>query len=154
MAAIKGKDTRPEKALRSVLHASGLRYRLHARDVPGRPDLLFPRFDAVVFVHGCFWHRHPDCRYATIPASRKEFWQTKFAANVTRDRKVWDTLVDAGWRVAVVWECALRKPDHVTQAAADIGNWLRTGGHFLEIPNNRDSKAFCGANTASINQKV
>tara|TARA_R100000365_G_C2748176_1_gene79087 strand:+ start:9342 stop:9773 length:432 start_codon:yes stop_codon:yes gene_type:complete len=140
MAGIKGKDTRPEKALRSALHASGLRYRLHARNVPGRPDLLFPRFSAAVFVHGCFWHRHQDCRYATTPASRPEFWQAKFAANIARDRKVREALVEAGWRVATVWECALRKPNHVADAAALIASWLRTDNALLEIPESRNPK--------------
>lgn len=142
MAGIKGKDTRPEKALRSALHASGLRYRLHARNVPGRPDLLFPRFSAVVFVHGCFWHRHQDCRYATTPASRPEFWQAKFAANIARDRKVREALVEAGWRVATVWECALRKPDHVAEAAARIAGWLKTDNALLEIPESGNPKRF------------
>lgn len=134
MAGIRGKDTRPEKTLRSALHASGLRYRLHARDVPGRPDLLFPRFGAVVFVHGCFWHRHQGCRYATTPASRPEFWQAKFAANVTRDRKVREALAKGGWRVATVWECTLRKPDDVAAAANQIAGWLKTDEVLLELP--------------------
>ncbi|PVA11429.1 very short patch repair endonuclease [Pelagivirga sediminicola] len=142
MAGIRGKDTKPEKALRSALHAIGLRYRLHARDVPGRPDLLFPKFGAVVFVHGCFWHRHQDCRYATIPASRPEFWQAKFAANVARDQKVREALAEAGWRVATVWECALRKPDQVAEATARVASWLKTDNALLEVPESSTPKRF------------
>lgn len=123
MAGIRGRNTRPELLLRRELHARGLRFRLHRKDLPGSPDLVFPRYKAVVFVHGCFWHRHDDCRYASTPATRTEFWQKKFAANVARDRKVEDDLTTLGWRVAVVWECALRKG--VGQAGERIADWLK-----------------------------
>src|SRR3546814_4200196 len=86
MAGIRGKDTGPEVTLRRAMHARGFRYRLHVRSMPGRPDLVFPRYKAVVFVHGCFWHRHEGCRYATSPATRSEFWAEKFATNLARDR--------------------------------------------------------------------
>lgn len=123
MAGIRGRNTRPELLLRRELHARGLRFRLHRKDLPGSPDLVFPRYKAVVFVHGCFWHRHDDCRYASTPATRTEFWQKKFAANVARDRKVESDLTTLGWRVAVVWECALRKG--VDQAGERIADWLK-----------------------------
>lgn len=131
MAGIRGKDTKPEMALRRALHARGFRYRLHAKQAPGRPDLLFPKFGSAVFVHGCFWHRHDGCRYATTPATRPEFWKTKFATNVTRDRAVHDELLHAGWRVATVWECALRKPDQVAVTAELLAAWLLT--HVMQI---------------------
>lgn len=133
MSGIRGKDTRPELALRRALHARGLRYRLHAKGVPGRPDILLRRHGAVVFVHGCYWHRHPGCRFASIPATRPEFWQAKFAANVARDARVHAELLDSGWRVATVWECALRSPAGVEAAAEAIVNWLDQDAGVLEI---------------------
>jgi DNA mismatch endonuclease (patch repair protein) len=108
MAGIGGRDTQPEHAVRRYLHAAGLRFRLHDRRLPGRPDLLFPTRKTVVFVHGCFWHRHTGCRYATTPATRPEFWQRKFSSNVVRDRRVAELLRSMGWRVLVVWECETR----------------------------------------------
>lgn len=105
MAAITGRNTAPERIVRSFLHRAGLRFRLHRRDLPGRPDLILPRYRTAVFVHGCFWHRHTGCRFATTPASNKEFWARKFEENVRRDRRTIRTLRRAGWRVIVVWEC-------------------------------------------------
>ena len=106
MSGIRGRDTKPEKQVRSLLHRAGLRFRLHAK-LPGKPDLVFPKHRAVVFVHGCFWHRHAGCRYATTPSSNVEFWQTKFDANVARDRRVTRQLRKEGWRVFVVWSCRI-----------------------------------------------
>ena len=110
MAAIRSKDTAPELAVRRILHAMGLRFRLHRKDLPGRPDIVLPKHRTVVFVHGCFWHRHKDCRHTTTPKTRQEFWQTKFASNVERDRRNRTDLQQLGWRVIVVWECELRQP--------------------------------------------
>lgn len=109
MSGIRGKDTRPEMLVRSGLHRLGFRFRLYARDLPGRPDLVLRKYSAAVFVHGCYWHRHEGCRYATMPATRPEFWQEKFEANVRRDRRHQKMLREAGWRVFVIWECALRR---------------------------------------------
>lgn len=107
MSRIRGKDTQPELALRRVIHGLGLRYRLQGADLPGKPDLVLPRHKAVVFVHGCFWHRHVDCNIATIPKSNTEFWVAKFRRNVARDSHVITALNMLGWRVFVVWECEL-----------------------------------------------
>lgn len=107
MSLIKGKDTRPEMALRKVLHGLGLRYRLHGPGLPGKPDLVFPRYKAVVFVHGCFWHRHAKCSIATIPKSNIAFWLEKFEKNMIRDVRVTEALEELGWRVFVAWECEL-----------------------------------------------
>ena len=125
MAGIGGKNTKPELLLRRVLHARGLRFRLHDRKLPGTPDIIFRRFQAVCFVHGCFWHRHTGCPYATNPATRPDFWQGKFRGNVERDRRTKRRLREAGWRVATVWECALRKegPDITARA---LERWLRS----------------------------
>lgn len=105
MAGIKTRDTTPERLVRSHLHRAGLRFRLQAAELPGRPDLVLPRWNAVVFVHGCYWHRHPGCRYATTPATNVSFWKKKFDANVSRDTRNIAALRRAGWRVFVVWEC-------------------------------------------------
>lgn len=133
MSGIRGKDTKPEMVLRRALHARGFRYRLHGKGVPGRPDLVFAKHRAVIFVHGCFWHRHEGCRYATTPATRPEFWAEKFAANVRRDRAACEALVADGWRVAIVWECALRRPNKVTATCAALVSWLATGVPSIEI---------------------
>ncbi len=131
MAGIGSRNTKPEVALRRALHALGFRYRLHDRRLPGSPDIVLRRFRAVCFVHGCFWHRHPGCRYTTTPATRAEFWQEKFRANVRRDRAARDALLDAGWRLAIVWECALRK--HGGPALADsVAEWLRSDRRLYE----------------------
>ena len=133
MAGIKGKDTGPEMALRRAMHARGFRYRLHAKGVPGRPDLVFPKYGSVVFVHGCFWHRHLGCRYTSVQSTRPEFWQTKFDANVARDNAARGALLAAGWRVATVWECAARKPQQVEVAVNLLAAWLRSGAAQIEI---------------------
>ncbi len=124
MAGIKGKNTKPEVVLRRALHAHGFRFRLHSSSVHGHPDLVLAKHHAVVFVHGCFWHRHEGCRYTTSPATRAGFWQAKFNANVARDRAVRSVLLEKGWRVAIVWECSLRKADHVALAAGLLADWL------------------------------
>lgn len=110
MSGIRGKDTKPELIVRSALHRAGLRFRLHAK-LPGRPDLVLPKYRTVVFVHGCFWHRHEGCRYTTTPASNTEFWREKFVGNVKRDARVKQQLEEQGWRVEVVWSCQLSAPE-------------------------------------------
>ena len=105
MARVRSKDTKPEMAVRRYLHNHGLRYRLHRRDLPGCPDLAFTSRRVAVFIHGCFWHRHPGCRKTTMPASRIEFWRDKFDATVKRDAKAREELHRAGWTVLVIWEC-------------------------------------------------
>jgi DNA mismatch endonuclease (patch repair protein) len=107
MAGIRGRDTRPEMIVRRGLHALGYRYRLHDRSLPGRPDLVFTSRHAVILVNGCFWHGH-DCHLFRWPGTRQEFWRSKIAGNVARDRRNLEALLEAGWRVAVVWECQLK----------------------------------------------
>jgi len=107
MSHIRGKDTKPEMLVRKGLHARGRRFRLHRRDLPGSPDLVFSGFSAVVFVHGCFWHGH-DCQLMTMPSTRTEFWSAKLAANSARDRRAVRALRALGWRVLTIWECSLR----------------------------------------------
>ena len=105
MSGIRGTDTRPEMLVRRYLHSTGLRYRVHERVLGVRPDMVLRRRKAVVFVHGCFWHRHADCTKATTPSTRVEFWRSKFEANVERDAQAEQRLRAAGWRVFVIWEC-------------------------------------------------
>lgn len=133
MAGIRGKDTRPELELRRALHALGYRFRLHQRHLPGRPDIVLPRWRAVILVHGCFWHRHPDCRFATTPATRPEFWQAKFDGNVARDSRNQEALEAAGWRTAVVWECALRTSG-AQFVAERVSGWLCSDAVSIVIP--------------------
>jgi len=108
MSQIQSKNTKPELIVRKYLFARGLRYRLHLRDLPGSPDLVFPKYKKAVFVNGCFWHRH-NCRYATTPKTNTEFWLKKFAKNVERDDKNYTMLKDMGWDIIIVWECMLKK---------------------------------------------
>jgi DNA mismatch endonuclease (patch repair protein) len=121
MASIRSQHTRPEMLVRRHLHALGFRYRLHRKDLPGKPDIVLPKYQAVVFVHGCFWHGHRGCRFATVPATRTEFWTAKISANQARDAAAEFKLREAGWRIAIVWECALRaKPDETVRNLADF----------------------------------
>jgi DNA mismatch endonuclease, patch repair protein len=108
MAGIRGRNTKPERIVRSILHRAGLRFRLHTK-LPGKPDVVLPKHDTVIFVHGCFWHHHTGCRYATTPASNVAFWQEKFAANQQRDAMVKRHLRRLGWQVRVVWSCQLNQ---------------------------------------------
>lgn len=116
MSRIRNKDTRPEKCLRSLLHQAGFRFRLHVSNLPGKPDLVLPRYKTVIFVHGCYWHRHSGCKNATTPSTRTDFWVAKFQGTVKRDQEVADKLINQGWRVIIVWECELKNnPDSVIQ---------------------------------------
>lgn len=134
MRAIRARNTRPELQLRRSLHAAGLRYKLHDKNLPGAPDLVFPKHRAVVFVHGCFWHLH-GCRYSKMPSTRAAFWQEKLTLNRERDRRVRTELFDSGWRVGVVWECALRNSSTGAESvAAIVANWLRGRASELDIP--------------------
>jgi len=115
MSRIRGRDTKPEMLIRRGLHARGLRYRLHDRRLPGRPDLVFPKYHTAVFIHGCFWHAH-GCTLSKLPATRQDFWKEKLEGNAARDRKAIAALQAAGWRVLVIWECALRGPGRLNDA--------------------------------------
>lgn len=138
MASVGQRDTGPEMCLRRILHRHGLRYRLHDRSLPGSPDLVFPRFQSVVFVHGCFWHVHEGCKFATRPSSRKEFWKEKFDANQKRDRRNYDALAASGWRVLVVWECAIkgRKENELDKLGKTVARWLKSDEGYGEIGGN------------------
>ena len=131
MSGIRAKDTKPELALRRKLHQAGLRYRLHGTKLPGKPDLVLTSRRAVIFVHGCFWHRHNGCHWSSTPASSSEFWAAKFARNAERDAAVIVALRSEGWRVAVVWECGLRAP-HLDNTISRLLAWLQSDYEFFE----------------------
>jgi DNA mismatch endonuclease (patch repair protein) len=132
MAGIRGKDTRPELALRKRLHALGFRYRLHVRDLPGRPDIVLPKYGAVIFVHGCFWHGH-GCPLFKWPKSRSEFWREKIGGNIARDARALQALQDSEWRVAVLWECAIRPKTSIEAVVEELAAWLKSGSTWMEI---------------------
>ena len=109
MSRIKSKDTAPEKRVRSALHRAGFRFRLHVKDLPGKPDIVLPKYKTVIFVHGCFWHQHKGCSNATIPSTNQAFWQEKFKRNVERDKREQAELKKLGWKVIIIWECKVDK---------------------------------------------
>lgn len=125
MSRIRSRDTKPELALRSALHRLGFRFRVNARQLPGKPDIVLPKYRTVVLVHGCFWHRHDGCKIASTPKSNTAFWEEKFARNVERDRSVAEKLAQMGWNVVVVWECELATTKKVKEKACEIAEKLR-----------------------------
>ena len=125
MAAVKQRDTPPEVALRRALHRLGFRFRAHVRQLPGTPDVVLPKYKTVVFVHGCFWHRHPGCNRTTTPSSNQSFWLEKFRRNVERDAEQISQLKKMGWHVHVVWQCELSTPRRVSEMASLLALKLR-----------------------------
>jgi len=128
MARIRSRDTKPEILVRRAAHNCGLRFRLHRKDLPGKPDLVFPGLRIALFVHGCFWHRHAGCRNCTDPKTRVEFWQTKFAANVERDRRAIDELVSLGWTPLIIWECEAEDEQRLLLRISDLRQICHTRG--------------------------
>lgn len=110
MSRIRSKDTKPEIIVRKFLFSKGLRYRKNDKRYLGHPDIVLPKYKTIIFVHGCFWHRHPDCQYASTPTTNTGFWEEKFQKNVERDKKIQASLIESGWNVIVVWECQLKSP--------------------------------------------
>lgn len=131
MSGIRGKNTQPELLVRRALFASGYRFRLHRRDLPGAPDVVLPGRKVAIFAHGCFWHMHAGCKNAKLPATRPEFWRGKLEGNVQRDRRAIELLVADGWRVLTVWECATRDPITLARLSESLSRWIegseRTG---------------------------
>ncbi|RXF70525.1 very short patch repair endonuclease [Arcticibacter tournemirensis] len=109
MSRIRSKDTKPEMLVRKYLHAHGFRYRLHVKDMPGKPDIVLPKYKTVIFIHGCFWHGHEGCRYYVVPKTRTEWWLNKIQTNSRNDQKAEENLQATGWRVINIWECQLKK---------------------------------------------
>jgi DNA mismatch endonuclease (patch repair protein) len=134
MAAITGRDTKPELIIRKALYARGFRYRLNVRALPGRPDIVLRRYRAVIFVHGCFWHGH-DCHLFKWPKTRADFWREKIGRNVERDAETTAALLDEGWRVATVWECALKGKTRIgeTETVSRLESWIRSDRQQLTV---------------------
>lgn len=133
MAGIRGRNTKPEILIRSLLHRQGFRFRLHVGDLPGKPDIVLRRFHAIIFVHGCFWHGH-DCRFFKWPRTRPAFWRKKIKDNHANDLKARKALRAAGWRVGVVWECAIRGADmDIENVSVRIRKWLRNNRPYMEV---------------------
>jgi DNA mismatch endonuclease (patch repair protein) len=134
MAGIQGKNTKPEILIRKALHARGFRFRLHVKDLPGKPDLVLPKYRALIFVHGCFWHGH-GCRYFKVPQTRPEFWLEKIGKNQRRDSLQEEALKAMGWRVLVVWECAVRsmRKDKSSLLVDLIASWLKNESKYFQI---------------------
>jgi DNA mismatch endonuclease, patch repair protein len=144
MSRVRGRDTQPELLLRRALHRAGLRFRLHGKELPGRPDLVFAGPRAVVFVHGCFWHGH-GCPLFRLPSTRREFWADKIGATRARDGRAMLALREAGWRTLVVWECALRgrakRP--LDAVVGEVRSFVRGGEYFGEIQGNWSCRGDC-----------
>ena len=120
MSAIKGKDTKPEKIVRSMVHRMGYRFRLHKKDLPGKPDIVLPKLNKIIFVHGCFWHMH-NCKYGRVfPKTNKEFWQHKREGNVIRDRRNIEELENIGWKVLIIWECEIKNSEYLLNKLHDF----------------------------------
>jgi DNA mismatch endonuclease (patch repair protein) len=134
MSGIRGTNTKPELRIRKLLHRAGFRFRIHARDLPGRPDIVLPRWRAAIFVHGCFWHGH-DCHLFRMPGTRQEFWSGKIGRNRAGDVRAAAALAGAGWRFAVVWECALKGRTRMTDDAVAVAleKWLRGRRRLLTL---------------------
>ena len=134
MSGIRGGDTRPELIVRTQLHRAGFRFRLRSRVHGVRPDLVLTRWNVVVFVHGCFWHRHANCRYAYEPKSKRRFWISKFSENISRDFKQHKLLREAGWRVLTIWECGLRTEKLRERTITAAVRWIRSRSTHHELP--------------------
>lgn len=150
MSGIQGKNTKPEISIRKALHARGFRYRLHVKHLPGKPDLVLPKYNAVIFVHGCFWHGH-GCRFFKVPQTRSDFWLKKIWGNQSRDKRQEAALLGLGWRVIVVWECAVRSMTREKSLLLIdlIAGWLINGDNYLQI-----DEATCSATALAITSRV
>ena len=120
MAAIKSNNTKPEIKVRKGLHSMGYRFRLHSKNLPGSPDIGLPKFKTVIFVHGCFWHRHENCKYASTPKTRQEFWNKKFKTNVERDLEIQDKIKNLDWKSVVIWECETKNIENLRDKIIDV----------------------------------
>jgi len=136
MSRVRSKNTKPELLVRSFLYKMGYRFRLHVKQLPGNPDVVLPKYRAVIFVHGCFWHGHNDCKGGEIPKTRFLFWQNKIFENVSRDKKAFIELNLNAWRIAIVWECALKNNSTINNTFNNLDEWICSGPDNLEVPSN------------------
>ncbi|WFM70983.1 very short patch repair endonuclease [Halomonas sp. CKK8] len=132
MSSVKSKNTRPEIQVRKFLHSAGFRFRLHRKDLPGKPDIVLPKYNLVIFVNGCFWHQHPRCHFASnIPKTRRKYWESKLQGNVERDKSSHEALLNIGWRVLVIWECGIRLSFSYLDEVVDI---IKSTESYVEWP--------------------
>lgn len=132
MSRIGSKNTKPELFLRSLLHRQGIRFRLHSKNLPGKPDIVFPKYKTVIFVHGCFWHYH-SCKDSKIPSSRSEWWKNKLKDNQKRDQEIIGKLLNSGWRVLIIWECSVKKSKKNPKTfISEIQKWLSSNSLYAE----------------------
>jgi len=135
MSRVKGKNTKPEIAVRKWLHGQGFRFRLHRKDLPGKPDIALPKYKTVIFVHGCFWHRHHGCKRCITPSTNTEFWEEKFRKNVERDAKNREALETLGWKVIVIWECEIKNECLRKTRLEKVCSEIRIPSKLAESPN-------------------
>ena len=136
MSKVRGRETRIEKLVRSLLHKRGFRFRKNVQKLPGSPDVVLPKYNAVIFMYGCFWHGHPGCRKSRLPTTRHAFWEEKRRANLERDARKVTELLNLGWRVAVVWQCVLEKPKTLSSTMNILEDWINSEDNQCEITNN------------------
>lgn len=146
MGQIRGKNTKPELQIRTALHAEGFRYRLHDARLPGKPDLVLPKYGAALFIHGCFWHGH-NCHLFRLPSTRRDFWAAKIQANIERDAKAVEALRRDGWRLGTVWECSLKGRTRLPagEVSSSLAEWLRGDGAVFEVEGKADDRDVGGA---------
>ena len=143
MSGIRGKNTRIEVMVRKALFARGFRYRLHNPKLPGKPDIVLPKYRAAVFIHGCFWHGH-NCRYFKWPETRRSFWEAKISGTRQRDERQLTSLLSSGWRVAIIWECAVRDSGaNLDDLTSRVASWLNSENIFMELPSAPRSNVLC-----------
>lgn len=134
MSKVSGKNTKPEVKIRSGLHRLGFRFRLNDKELPGKPDIILPKYSKIIFVHGCFWHHHMNCPKSKMPQTRKEFWENKIRNNVIRDQENIKKLESMGWCVAIVWECATKKQEDLITTIDTLNKWIKNRRSCIEIP--------------------
>lgn len=133
MSRVRSTGTKPEQQLRSLLHKAGFRFRKNVKNLHGKPDIVLPKYKAIIFVHGCFWHGHTRCKKAKLPATQTEFWTNKISDNIARDQKNIE-LLRQGWRIAIIWECAIKNKQTLLETINELIFWLKDDNLFLEIP--------------------
>lgn len=134
MSRVRSTETKPEQILRSALHKAGFRFRKNVKDLPGKPDIVLPKYKTVVFMHGCFWHGHLGCKKAKLPATQTEFWKTKIEGNIERDKQSILLLQKQSWRIAIIWECAIKNKHALSETTERLVSWLKSDDLFLETP--------------------
>lgn len=143
MSCVRSTETKPEQAVRSFLHKAGFRFRKNVNNLQGKPDIVFSKYKAIIFIHGCFWHGHKNCKKAKLPATRIEFWKTKIESNIQRDQQTIQSLLKEGWRIAIIWECAVKNKQILSATITQLISWLKDDNLFLEIPVISEEEGIC-----------